>query len=673
MPTITTRPGGVRPGRARPPRRAGALAALGLAAGALAVGAGSAAAATCTDSAGTRTCAFSYSGAPETFTVPAGVTSLGVGLVGGSGGAGSGASYYYNAPGGKGASVTATLPVSPGDTLQVRVGGAARAVGGGEAGYNGGGTNPFTGNSYQVSGSGGGASDIRTGDGLADRIVVAGGGGGGGGNGQGDGTGGDLGSKGGAGGDAGSAGQPGIAPGGGAGVAGGAVGTVLGVGGTASSTTGSGGKGGAGGGGYFGGGAGAPGLDSFVVIDGAGVFLRGGGGGGGGGSSYVTPSATASSVGVATGTGNGRVTISFAAPQDSTAPLVSVLVSPATPDGLNGWYRGDVSIDWTVTEDESAASLQLTGCVDRSITADQLEVAYGCTGSSDGGVTAATDVRIKRDGTAPAAPTLSADRAPEYAGGGGWYRNSVTVTTTANGDPAPGSGVDPTSVPAARTVATSGTQTLTGTVSDRAGNTSTPGGLTVRVDATAPQVGIVCPAGDVVLGSTATASWSASDAHSGLSGSATGTVTLGTSTVGTRTASSPTVSDNVGLTASASCTYRVVYPWTGFVAPVDNPPAVNLVTAGQAVPVKFSLGGDRGLGILAAGSPSSAPVACTSVTPDVLEQYAPTGATSGLKYDAASRQYNYTWKTERSWAGTCRRLSIALIDGTTRTALFRFR
>jgi len=38
---------------------------------------------------------------------------------------------------------------------------------------------------------------------------------------------------------------------------------------------------------------------------------------------------------------------------------------------------------------------------------------------------------------------------------------------------------------------------------------------------------------------------------------------------------------------------------------VDNPPTKNVVKAGAAVPVKFSLGGDRGLNIFASTSPSS--------------------------------------------------------------------
>ncbi len=52
----------------------------------------------------------------------------------------------------------------------------------------------------------------------------------------------------------------------------------------------------------------------------------------------------------------------------------------------------------------------------------------------------------------------------------------------------------------------------------------------------------------------------------------------------------------------------------GFFAPVDMT-ALNVVKAGQAIPIKFSLGGDYSLDIMAAGYPASAPVACDSNLP----------------------------------------------------------
>ena len=35
-----------------------------------------------------------------------------------------------------------------------------------------------------------------------------------------------------------------------------------------------------------------------------------------------------------------------------------------------------------------------------------------------------------------------------------------------------------------------------------------------------------------------------------------------------------------------------------------------------------------------------------------------------LRYDSASGQYIYTWKTDKTWAGTCRQFSLRLADGS---------
>jgi hypothetical protein len=114
------------------------------------------------------------------------------------------------------------------------------------------------------------------------------------------------------------------------------------------------------------------------------------------------------------------------------------------------------------------------------------------------------------------------------------------------------------------------------------------------------------------------------------------------------------------------------WPFTGFFAPVDNAPVVNVVKAGSAVPVKFSLGGNRGLSILAAGSPASAPHSCTSAPADLLES-TDTPGSSTLTYDAASDRYHYVWKTAKAWVGTCRTFVLKLSDGTSHTAEFRFK
>ncbi|MCB9140616.1 MAG: PxKF domain-containing protein, partial [Caldilineaceae bacterium] len=46
---------------------------------------------------------------------------------------------------------------------------------------------------------------------------------------------------------------------------------------------------------------------------------------------------------------------------------------------------------------------------------------------------------------------------------------------------------------------------------------------------------------------------------------------------------------------------------------------------------------------------------------------------SSLTYDANTDQYIYTWKTDKSWAGTCRQLIVQLNDTTAHLANFDFK
>jgi hypothetical protein len=219
-------------------------------------------------SAGNQT--FVFTGAAQTFVVPTGVTTISVIAKGAKGAAGAWTTISHSGAGGNGAIITGNVTVTPGETLQVNIGGTP-ATGAGAAGYNGGGASVGNGTSW--GGGGGGASDIRRGAfALADRIIVAAGGGGGGSEDA------AIGGQGGLNGTAGAV-QGGagalVASGGAAGGAGGTqTAGTLGVGGTGATETGGSfnNRGGGGGGGLYGGG---------------GAGGNGGTGGGGGGSSMV--------------------------------------------------------------------------------------------------------------------------------------------------------------------------------------------------------------------------------------------------------------------------------------------------------------------------------------------------------------------------------------------------
>jgi hypothetical protein len=116
--------------------------------------------------------------------------------------------------------------------------------------------------------------------------------------------------------------------------------------------------------------------------------------------------------------------------------------------------------------------------------------------------------------------------------------------------------------------------------------------------------------------------------------------------------------------------FEVKYQFTGFYAPVDNPPVVNVVKAGSSIPVKFSLGGALGLSIFASGYPRTVLIQCATGAPmDVIEETSTAGA-SGLSYNSSTGQYQYNWKTDKAWDGSCRQLQLQFNDGEVSTANF---
>jgi hypothetical protein len=275
---------------------------------------------------------------------------------------------------------------------------------------------------------------------------------------------------------------------------------------------------------------------------------------------------------------------------------------------------------------------------------------------------------IVSDRSAPTGLTATADSAPDYDGpgtGDEWYADTVTVSFSGASDPdladgSAGSGISTTDDP--ETFTTSGSHTATGTATDAAGNISQTASLTVQVDADNPTVSFgSCPS-MVLLHATSSAGWSASDASSDLQSTATGSVPLDTSTVGPHQVQSPAPTDNVGHSGTAAtCSYTVIYDFAGFLG-LPAYPGFTTIKAKDGLTVRFSLAGDQGLDVLAAGSPTVVPVSCSTGAPIGTSASAETKR--GLTYNSSTASYSYQWLTDPGWAKTCRQLVVTLADGT---------
>jgi uncharacterized repeat protein (TIGR01451 family) len=274
--------------------------------------------------------------------------------------------------------------------------------------------------------------------------------------------------------------------------------------------------------------------------------------------------------------------------------------------------------------------------------------------------------------TAPAATVASANGScqsgiPNVVSG-------TSVTDNCSSD----AGLTITQSPAAGTMVTLGTHTITIVATDAVGNSSTASTTFTVNDTTAPTLS--CPTNIVVslpANSSATSMAVNFTAPTATDNCSTPTVTTSlasgsTFPVGTTTVN-VTATDQALNSSSCSFTVTVLYNFTGFFAPVDNLPILNVVTAGRAIPVKFSLSGDKGLNIFALNSPYTVAINCDGGDPEAEVEETLNAGGSSLVYQSTSDQYHYIWKTENSWVGTCRQLILKLNDGTEHRANFRFR
>jgi hypothetical protein len=196
-------------------------------------------------------------------------------------------------------------------------------------------------------------------------------------------------------------------------------------------------------------------------------------------------------------TGNGQVTVRL----DRTAPTVTA--SADRPANAAGWYDGDVAVSFSATDALSGVASTsgpkaLGEGANQSATGSATDVA-GNEGSK-------TLSGINVDKTAP---TLSA-AATSSPNAAGWYTGPVTLKWTAadalSGLAAP--------APADTVLSTEGAgQTVTKTVTDKAGNSKSATSPAVSIDSSAPATGATAPGGWTAADQTVTL-----DPHDGLSG-----------------------------------------------------------------------------------------------------------------------------------------------------------
>jgi len=355
----------------------------------------------------------------------------------------------------------------------------------------------------------------------------------------------------------------------------------------------------------------------------------------------------------------------FSVKRDASAPEISH--NSLVPDGNAGWFVTHPELNWTVTDLVSGIASS-TGCDDVASVADTNGTTYTCSATNGAGLSDSDDATLKVDTVAPVV-----SGAPSGTlGDNGWYTGDVTVTwdVTETGSGATACAADH------QTVDTSGV-TFDCQVSDLAGNASNHPTVTVKRDATKPDVSFATGPADGAthfFGDPIPAtSCSASDATSGPAGACT--VTPVSTSVGVHTLTAY-AKDRAGNERTVTRSYTVG-AWTlnGFYNPVNMNGVVNTVKAGSTVPLKFNVyKGTTELTAAIGTTFKAQSISCSSLLDDPVDpvEVTTTGGTQ-LRYDATGHQWIQNWATPSGGKGQCYRVTMTTADGSALWANFQLK
>jgi hypothetical protein len=172
------------------------------------------------------------------------------------------------------------------------------------------------------------------------------------------------------------------------------------------------------------------------------------------------------------------------APRAEAVPTIIFECTPA-PEDCSGWYRSNVSIDWTVLPPSATV---VAGCQDRTLTTDKAESIEYCSAKDTS--TATREVPISVDMTPPVVTGGQPARGADF---NGWYNHPVAISFSGSDLT---SGIDSCTAPTYGGP-DSGAGSVFGTCVDKAGNVSSPFGYGLSYDATAPPLaGLKAATGD---------------------------------------------------------------------------------------------------------------------------------------------------------------------------------
>jgi hypothetical protein len=365
-------------------------------------------------------------------------------------------------------------------------------------------------------------------------------------------------------------------------------------------------------------------------------------------------------------------------PSDTTKPVITPNVDGTL--GGNGWYVTNVTVSWSVIDNESSISSQ-SGCAPTTINADTSGTTLTCSATSAGG-TASQSVTIKRDATQPGI-SWSGD----INDGDSFTYGSVPVAPTCTATDALSS---PDTCVVAGYDASIGSHTLTATAKDNAGNIKTESrsytvdkatltgsftaadkmydGTTTATITNRSLTGVVGSDDVSLTGGTA----SFADANVGANKTVTGAgFTLAGADAG-----------NYVLGSVANTTASITYAPTGancyggpgrtILQPI-NVDGTSVFKQGSTVPAKFRVCDAFANSIGTPGVVTSFKLIQTisgTTSSSVNEEVTSTSADSSFRWSAGDQQWIFNISTKNLKAGQTYVYEVKLNDGTSFT--FRF-
>ena len=259
---------------------------------------------------------------------------------------------------------------------------------------------------------------------------------------------------------------------------------------------------------------------------------------------------------------------------DRAPPTITASADRAP--NASGWYNAPVTISFSCSDALSGIA-SCPSAVTVNGDGKGQSVSGTATDRADNAATASLSINLDQT-----SPTISAkaDRAPNA---NGWYNGPVTVSFTC-ADALSGFASCPSPV----TLNGDGrNQSVSGTATDKAGNSATTSLGAINIDRTPPAVTIggVTNGAVYLLHRVPTPTFSATDALSGLASSSATLTSPGTTSGAGKYIYTVTATDKAGNTTVATAIYYVVYRWGGFSTPNQG----DAFNAGSIIVVRFTL------------------------------------------------------------------------------------